>query len=169
MILTLACGKFRFNKLDLGDIGGIPRLRRDVGNGLIRDLLLSGRSVGAKKALAVGLIAVNVTRPGVGVVLPAPDPNAVIPKPAPTTFGGFLEHVVPQSFFEAAAQNEVLQIVFFAIIFAVSLARVEGPSKKVMLDWLQSLSEIMFKFVGIVMAYAPIGIGAAIGVSAFSP
>ena len=75
------------------------------------------------------------------------------------------EHTVPQSFFEAAAQNEVLQIVFFAIIFAVALSRVEGPSKKMMLDGLQSLSEVMFKFVGIVMAYAPIGIGAAIGVT----
>jgi proton glutamate symport protein len=76
-----------------------------------------------------------------------------------------LEHTVPQSFFEAAAQNEVLQIVFFAIIFAVALARTEGKSKTVMLEGLQSLSDIMFKFVGIVMAYAPIGIGAAIGVT----
>ena len=56
-------------------------------------------------ALAIGLIAVNLTRPGVGVVLPPPDPNAPPPKAAPTTFGGFLEHVVPQSFFEAAARQ----------------------------------------------------------------
>ena len=47
----------------------------------------------------------------------------------------------------------------------MALARVEGKSKTVMLDWLQSLSDVMFKFVGIVMAYAPIGIGAAIGVT----
>ena len=69
-------------------------------------------------ALAVGLIAVNITRPGVGVMLPAPDPNAAIPKAAPTTFGGFLEHIVPQSFFEAAVHNEVLQVVFWAMLFA---------------------------------------------------
>mgnify|MGYP000659146710 CR=1 FL=1 len=54
------------------------------------------------------------------------------------TFASVLEHTVPQSFFEAAANNEVLQIVFFAIIFAVALSRVEGPSKKIMLDGLQA-------------------------------
>lgn len=118
-------------------------------------------------ALAIGLIAVNVAKPGVGLQI-APDASSeefqALAGKTPT-FASVLEHTVPQSFFEAAAQNEVLQIVFFAIIFAVALARVEGPSKTVMLDWLQSLSDIMFKFVGIVMAYAPIGIGAAIGVT----
>ncbi len=118
-------------------------------------------------ALAIGLVAVNVAKPGVGLSISAAgDAEEFKALAAKTpTFGSVLEHTVPQSFFEAAAQNEVLQIVFFAIIFAVALARVEGPSKKFMLDWLQSLSDIMFKFVGIVMAYAPIGIGAAIGVT----
>ncbi|MCO4100963.1 MAG: cation:dicarboxylase symporter family transporter [Gemmatimonas sp.] len=118
-------------------------------------------------ALAIGLVAVNVAKPGVGLsISPAANSDEFQALAAKTpTFGSVLEHTVPQSFFEAAAQNEVLQIVFFAIIFAVALARVEGPSKKFMLDWLQSLSDIMFKFVGIVMAYAPIGIGAAIGVT----
>nr|MBA3520886.1 cation:dicarboxylase symporter family transporter [Gemmatimonadales bacterium] len=45
-------------------------------------------------ALAIGLIAVNLTRPGVGVILPQPDPGAAIPRPTPTTVGGFLEHIV---------------------------------------------------------------------------
>lgn len=119
-------------------------------------------------ALAIGLFAVNLVKPGVGLSI-APDTVGgeefqALASKAPT-FSSVLEHTVPQSFFEAAAQNEVLQIVFFAILFAVALAQVEGDSKKVMLNWLQSLSDIMFKFVGIVMAYAPIGIGAAIGVT----
>ena len=50
------------------------------------------------------------------------------------TFTGVIEHTVPQSFFDAAAKNEVLQIVFFAILFAVALSRVQGPAKKFMLD-----------------------------------
>jgi proton glutamate symport protein len=120
-------------------------------------------------ALAIGLIAVNVVKPGVGVGLATAatgntDEFKALAAKTPT-FASVLEHTVPQSFFEAAAANEVLQIVFFAIIFAVALARTEGKSKAFMLDWLQSLSDIMFKFVGIVMAYAPIGIGAAIGVT----
>jgi Na+/H+-dicarboxylate symporter len=55
--------------------------------------------------------------------------------------------------------------VFFSILFAVSLAKVQGPSKNFMLSLCESLSEVMFKFVGVVMAYAPIGIGAAIAVT----
>jgi len=120
-------------------------------------------------ALAIGLIAVNTVKPGVGIGIESAAGGSTEEFQAlaakTPTFASVLEHTVPQSFFEAAAANEVLQIVFFAIIFAVALARVEGPSKQVMLDWLQSLSDIMFKFVGIVMAYAPIGIGAAIGVT----
>lgn len=118
-------------------------------------------------ALGIGLVAVNLVKPGVGVQL---DPAAsseefkALSEKTPT-FTSVLEHTVPESFFKAAADNEVLQIVFFAILFAVALARVEGRSKTFMLDWMQSLSEIMFKFVGVVMVYAPIGIGAAIGVT----
>jgi proton glutamate symport protein len=118
-------------------------------------------------ALAIGLIAVNIVKPGVGVQLDTSANSEEFKALAgkTPTFSSVLEHTVPQSFFEAAANNEVLQIVFFAIIFAVALSRVEGKSKVVFLDWLQALSDIMFKFVGIVMAYAPIGIGAAIGVT----
>ena len=78
------------------------------------------------------------------------------------SFGGVIEHMVPQSFFEAAARNEVLQIVFFSILFAVALSRVKGDAKETMLKFCESLSEVMFKFVGLVMAFAPFGIGAAI-------
>ena len=116
-------------------------------------------------ALAVGLIAVNITQPGVGVVLPPPDPNAAIPKAAPTTFGGFLEHVVPQSFFEAAVHNEVLQVVFWATLFAIALTQVRGRPKESMLAFCEGLMEVMFKFVSIVMRFAPIGIGAAMAVT----
>jgi proton glutamate symport protein len=82
-----------------------------------------------------------------------------------TTLTGVIEHTVPQSFFEAASTNQVLQIVFFAIIFAVALSQVQGPAKTFMLSFCESLSEVMFKFVGIVMAFAPFGIGAAIAVT----
>jgi proton glutamate symport protein len=117
-------------------------------------------------ALAVGLLAVNLVKPGVGVDLgtaSAKEGAALATKH--TTLSGVIEHTVPQSFFEAAANNEVLQIVFFAIIFSVALSRVQGSSKSFMLAACESLSEVMFKFVGIVMAYAPIGIGAAIAVT----
>ena len=114
-------------------------------------------------ALAVGLIAVNVIKPGSGISLAeaTPDKAAEFAQNAPS-FGGVIEHMVPQSFFDAAARNEVLQIVFFSILFAVALSRVKGDAKETMLKFCESLSEVMFKFVGLVMAFAPFGIGAAI-------
>ncbi|HWJ24204.1 MAG TPA: dicarboxylate/amino acid:cation symporter [Gemmatimonadaceae bacterium] len=117
-------------------------------------------------ALAVGLIAVNLARPGVGVdVSTASDAGVAQLATAQPTLSGVLEHTVPQSFFDAAAKNEVLQVVFWSIIFAVALSRVPVRPKQVMLQFCEALSEVMFKFVGIVMAYAPIGIGAAIAVT----
>lgn len=120
-------------------------------------------------ALFLGLGAVNLVRPGDGITLTAPATGsaAAVEKIAATkiTFSGVIEHMVPQSFFEAATHNEVLQIVFFAILFAVGLSQVQGKPKQVMLDFCGSLSEVMFKFTGIVMAFAPFGIGAAIAVT----
>ena len=117
-------------------------------------------------ALAVGLVAVNLVKPGVGVTLPT-EPGTDVSALANNqpSLGGVLEHTVPQSFFDAAAKNEVLQIVFFAILFAVALSRVEGRPKQFFLEFCESLSQIMFKFVGLVMSFAPIGIGAAIAVT----
>jgi proton glutamate symport protein len=116
-------------------------------------------------ALAIGLIAGNLSRPGVGVVLPPPDPNAGVPTAAPTTFAGFLEHIVPRSFFEAAATNEVLQVVFWSTLFAIGLTQVKGKPKESILAFAEGIAEVMFKFVGIIMKYAPIGIGAAMAVT----
>jgi proton glutamate symport protein len=117
-------------------------------------------------ALAVGLLAVNIVKPGVGVNLASATTEAGVEfAKKQTTLSGVIEHTVPQSFFEAAAANEVLQIVFLAIIFAVALSQVQGPAKTFMLSASESLSEVMFKFVGIVMKFAPFGIGAAIAVT----
>jgi proton glutamate symport protein len=116
-------------------------------------------------ALIVGLAAVNLTRPGVGIRLTASAEQGQQLAQKTTSFSGFLEHIVPQSFFEAAASNEVLQIVFFSILFAVALSQVRGRPKEAMLGFCEGLAETMFKFTGIVMKYAPIGIGAAIAVT----
>jgi len=116
-------------------------------------------------ALAIGLFAVNLVRPGDGVVLGGS--AAAGQELAHKTQSGtsFLEHLVPQSIFEAAANNEVLQVVFFAVLFAVALSKVQGRSKELMLSLCESLSDVMFKFTMMVMRFAPFGIGAAIAVA----
>jgi proton glutamate symport protein len=111
-------------------------------------------------ALVVGLVLVNLVRPGVGVAL-APAGTAP-PTGAPTTFAGILQHIVPQSFFEAAAQNEVLQVVFWSVLFGVALSQVKGKAHDVIVSFCAGLAEVMFKLTGLVMKYAPIGVGAAL-------
>lgn len=117
-------------------------------------------------ALAVGLIAVNLVRPGDGITLTEASAQTGSEYAATkVTFASVMEHMVPQSFFEAATKNEVLQIVVFTILFAVGLSRVDGKPKQIMLDWCDALAQVMFKFTGLVMAFAPIGIGCAIAVT----
>lgn len=117
-------------------------------------------------ALVIGLIAVNLMQPGVGISLADASATAGTEyAQTKITFTGVIGHMFPESFFDAAAKNEVLQIVVFAILFAVGLSRVDGRPKQVMLDFCDSLTQVMFKFTELVMAFAPIGVGAAIAVT----
>jgi proton glutamate symport protein len=116
-------------------------------------------------ALVIGLVAVNVFRPGEGVALSASAEAGKELAHNTQTGAGFLEHLVPTSFFDAAAKNEVLQVVFFAVIFAVALSRVQGRSKEIVLAGCEGIADVMFKFTLIVMRFAPVGIGAAIAVT----
>ena len=73
----------------------------------------------------------------------------------PQTVAESLEHIAPQSFFESAAKNDVLQVVVFALIFSVGLSQVRGKPKETMLSFFEGLSEVMFKFTALVMYLAP--------------
>lgn len=116
-------------------------------------------------ALFIGLVAVNIIRPGDGIILhDSPDEGQKLASNTQNA-SSFLEHVVPTSIIDAAAHNEVLQIVFWSILFAVGLSMVRGKPKDIMLAVCEGVAETMFKFTSIVMKYAPIGIGAAMAVT----
>lgn len=116
-------------------------------------------------ALFIGLAAVNLTKPGVGVLLPpSADKGKEFAAKTQTT-QEMIEHIAPKSFFESAANNDVLQVVVFTILFALALAQVKGKPKESMLNFFEGLSEVMFKFTGLVMMCAPFGIGAAMAVT----
>ena len=119
-------------------------------------------------ALFIGLLAVNVIKPGVGVT-PTATAAAAPAVSEPVTFTTVLEHVVPQSFFDAAARNEMLQIVFWSVLFAIGLTQVRGRSKETMLGFCEAVAEVMFKFTGIVMKFAPIAVAAALAVTVGQP
>jgi proton glutamate symport protein len=111
-------------------------------------------------ALFIGLFAVNILRPGEGMVLPAasgPPPVAAVAQ----TWDQILLHLVPTSIIQAMATGDILQIVVFSIIFAIGLGMV-GEKARPMIEFCESLTEAMFKVTNIVMLYAPIGVGAAI-------
>lgn len=111
-------------------------------------------------ALLIGLLAVNIMQPGVGMVLPAAAGAPPISAVA-QTWDQILLHMVPTSVIEAMATGDVLQIVVFSIVFAIGLGMV-GEKGKPMIQWCESLTEAMFKVTNIVMLYAPFGVGAAI-------
>ena len=110
-------------------------------------------------ALIIGLLAVNITRPGDGVNLPLGAGSEISAKAQ--TWDQILLHVIPESVFDAMARGDVLQIVTFSILFGIALGMI-GEKGRPVITWCEAVAETMFKFTNIVMHYAPIGVGAAI-------
>lgn len=114
-------------------------------------------------ALVVGLLAVNLIKPGAGVTLPPPSKET--PVVAKVSAKQQIEHLAPESLFDSAARNDVLQVVVYAVIFGLGLSQVKGKSRETMLNFFEGLSEVMFKFTGLIMKLAPFGVGAAMAVT----
>jgi proton glutamate symport protein len=111
-------------------------------------------------ALVIGLLAVNILRPGVGLALPPPSGAPPIAATAHQTWDQILLHTFPTSVIQSMAEGDVLQIVVWSIIFAISLTMI-GTKARPIIEWCESLAEAMFQFTNIVMRYAPIGVFAA--------
>ena len=110
-------------------------------------------------ALLIGLVTVNIIKPGLGV--PLPSASAADLATAAQTWDQLLLHTVPTSIVDAMARGDVLQIVVFSIIFAIAVGMI-GEKGRPIVQFCESLAETMFKFTNIVMKYAPIGVAAAI-------
>ena len=116
-------------------------------------------------ALFVGLLVVNVVKPGAGVVLSGDTSSlASIAQNKPETFVETILHIFPRSVIDAMARGDVLQIVAFSVIFAMAVVAA-GDAGKPMLLWCDSLRQVMFKFAGLIMKFAPFGVAAAIAVT----
>jgi Na+/H+-dicarboxylate symporter len=109
-------------------------------------------------SLITGLVAVNILKPGtvMNLDLPASGLDTGI-EAKKLTLEGFLLHVFPQSIFESLATNEILQIVIFAIFFGIATASL-GDQGKIVIKGFDAISHVMFKVVGYVMEFAPIGV-----------
>ena len=135
----------------------------------MRDLKKVGR-VGGKAllyfeivttfALAIGLIVVNVTKPGAGLdvsALAKGDVSKYAEAGKGLSFVEILTHIVPASPVDAFARGDVLQIVFFAVLFGSALAAIGDERGRPLINVLDSLSHVIFRIVSIVMKVAPIG------------
>ena len=110
-------------------------------------------------ALAIGLTVVNVTKPGAGLDisrLARGDVSRYAQAGQQMSWVDFLTHVVPSSVVDAFAKGDVLQIVFFAVLFGVALAAL-GARGRPLADMLERVAEVFFRIVAIVMVVAPIG------------
>ena len=113
-------------------------------------------------ALAIGLIIVNFTKPGIGVTLVASNTDVAqaIGQSHPKTLIETIVHVFPSSVIESMVRGDVLQIVAFSVLFALALSAI-GEKGRPIVRAMESLSQVMFKFTNYVMMFAPFGVGAA--------
>ncbi len=112
-------------------------------------------------ALFIGLAAINLSQAGTGAKLAASAPASDL---AVSKLSGaeVILHVFPENIAKSVAENQVLQVVVFSILFGIALAMVNEPKRRPMLAFTESLSEVMFKFTNIVMLFAPFGIFGAV-------
>jgi len=113
-------------------------------------------------ALFIGLIAINVSKAGVGINLSAMTGNVPVTPAKLQTTQEFLLHIFPENIAKAIAEGNILQIVIFSIIFGIALSMLTEKYKTPMLKLTASLTEVMFKFTGIVMYFAPVAVFASI-------
>lgn len=111
-------------------------------------------------ALVIGVVAINISGAGRGLVLPASAQPAT-PPPAPLRWDDFLVHIFPENIVKSIAENQILQVAVFAVLFAIALTMLSPERRAPIMGVMESLVQTMFKFTKIVMYYAPIGVGAA--------
>ena len=109
----------------------------------------------------IGLVMVNILRPGDDLNLPLPDAGASTNlKAASLSLKEFVTHLVPKSAVEAMANNEILQIVVFSVFFGVALASL-GAKGKLLAEGIEQVADVMLRITGYVMSFAPFAVFAA--------
>jgi proton glutamate symport protein len=113
-------------------------------------------------ALVIGLVLVNTLQPGSGVALPHADTSGVAAMAGQQQTGwAILLHMVPTSVVDAMARGDILQVVVFSAFFGVALAAI-GARGAPVIELLDAVAHVMFRFTGYVMRFAPLGVMAAI-------
>ena len=114
-------------------------------------------------SLLLGMVLANALQPGSGLALALPDSDAATNlKTGGLNLRDFVAHMVPRSFFEAMATNEILQILIFSCFFGFALAQMKSPPAATVTRFCFELVGVMLKVTDYVMWFAPIGIFGAL-------
>lgn len=115
-------------------------------------------------ALIIGLVFINLTKAGTGIEVP----EALLkelPVAVEKTWQDHIIDIFPENIIKSIYDGNVLPIVVFSVLFGVALAKLSPQRKRPLLEFSESLAETMFRFVNIIMHFAPFGVGAAISVT----
>lgn len=112
-------------------------------------------------AILIGLAAINISRAGESIpIIPSAKESAQ--GVATHSAGDLILNAFPENIAKAVAENQILQVVLFSLLFGMALAMVPEPKKRPLVALAESLSETMFKFTNIVMLAAPVGVFGAL-------
>jgi Na+/H+-dicarboxylate symporter len=112
-------------------------------------------------SLLLGLIIMNALQLGAVLHLPTPSSGSAPVDPSALSLKNFITHVFPRSIIESMANNEILQIVVFAVFFGIATASI-GEKGQIIVRALDAVAEIILRVTGYVMYFAPIAALAAI-------
>ena len=113
-------------------------------------------------ALLLGVAAINISRAGEGLAISQTAATTAAPNTTPLRWDDFLLHIFPENIAKSVAENQILQVAVFAVLFGIAWRECLRPKRAPMLKFCESLTETMFSFTNLVMYFAPVGVGAAI-------
>jgi Na+/H+-dicarboxylate symporter len=146
-------------------VGGIASMGNSRSVGRIGFRAMAWFVCASAISLAIGMALVNLFEPGAGLNMQVAQHADAVAVPVNTgdfSLKVFISHVFPRSIAEAMANNEILQIVVFSLFFGFALAGVNRAGYTKIVDCIDELSKVMFRITDYVMAFAPIGVFAAI-------
>jgi aerobic C4-dicarboxylate transport protein len=139
--------------LGIAGVGDLKKVGRVGGKGILYFEIVS------TIALLIGLLVANIVQPGVGVSHDNLDPSSVsgyTQSAKQLQWGDFFSHIVPSNIFKAFADGDILQILFFSILFGAALTRL-GDTGKSVLSGIEKISTVLFKMMMGIMKIAPVG------------
>jgi proton glutamate symport protein len=132
---------------------------RSVGRVAVKSLIFF--EVVTTFGLILGAVAIDLTQAGAGVTLPAVIQNSA-PVAHAEVWQQILLNIFPENIAKAVAENQILQVAVFALLFGTALATLPEAKRRPMVSVLQSLTETMFRLTRIIMVAAPVAAGAAL-------